>query len=59
MNESSTSYSMFSLEDDKDALFTPAMSCYLLMTTADKCLLLELHILIAWSSGKDPDTGKN
>ncbi|MXQ87540.1 hypothetical protein E5288_WYG000097 [Bos mutus] len=34
MNESSISYPMFSLEDDKDALFNPAMSCYLLMTTA-------------------------
>ena len=39
MNESSISYPMFSLEDDKDSLFNPAMSCYLLMTTADKCLL--------------------
>ena len=60
MNESSISYPMFSLEDDKDALFNPAMSCYLLMTTAGKCLLfISNQILIAWSSGKDPATGKN
>ena len=32
----------------------------LLMTTADKCLLfISNQILIAWSSGKDPATGKN
>ena len=31
---SSIPYAMFPPEDDKDALFNPAMSCYLLMTAA-------------------------